>query len=465
MKTPSMTRRDFLSTSAKAGATLVGGSALASAVAACGGSPSTAATESKTIAVEIDEGQNALPFQWFSAGMKAKYGVSTKIEGLPFVGQYAQIVAAMVSHSSAYDVLVFPPQMLGDFVAKGFLRKLTDYGPASAFDLCDILPAYRTQMTRNGDLYAAMYDGDTLMLTYRRDIFERAGITAPPSTWEEYLAVAKELHHPPTQYGNAYLGQRGFCYAWFFNIYAALGGSWFDSNMEPAFVNDTGVRALEMLVELGKYAPPQELNIGYPQLNEAYLNGSTAMVIQWDDLPLKTENPAVSKVVGKSGFAPCPQRTYMPYSRVMGISAYSASPHNSWKVIQYMNSAAVSVRDVYDPNCGEDPFRYSALDPSLVLTHTGQPSMSSGQAAAYVGAIKACLSAGYPELSIPGAPRYLDQLDLYVNKAIAGSATPAQALQSAAAAWNGITQSQGRSSQERAYQAWVQSQRAVGLAI
>ncbi|HUY61609.1 MAG TPA: hypothetical protein VMW49_07000, partial [Candidatus Dormibacteraeota bacterium] len=129
MKTPIMTRRDFLSTSAKAGATLVGGPALASAAAACGISPGSATTESKTIAVEIDEGQNALPFQWFNSGLKAKYGVTTKIEGLPFVGQYAQIVAAMVSHSSAYDVLVFPPQMLGDFVAKGFLRKLTDYGP------------------------------------------------------------------------------------------------------------------------------------------------------------------------------------------------------------------------------------------------------------------------------------------------------------------------------------------------
>lgn len=464
METPRITRRRFLAGGVTAGATLVGSSALASLAAT---SPVSARllprSESSTITVEIDEGQNALPFQWFNEAMHKAVGVSTTTDGLPFLGQYALIVAALISHSSAYDVLVFPPQMLGEFVAKGFLRKLTDFGPASAFDLGDILPAYRPQISRNGDLFAAMYDGDTLMTTYRLDIFERAGIKLPPTTWDEFLAVAKELHHPPHQYGNAFLGQRGFCYAWFFNIYAGYGGAWFDSNMKPAFSSDAGVKALELLVELGRYAPPEELNIGYPQLNEVYLNGSTAMVIQWDDLPLKTEDPALSKVVGKSGFASCPQRTYMPYSRVMAISAYSNNPHNAWKAIQFMDRSAVAGRDVYDPACGEDPFRYSMLHPDLVKSHTGKPSMSPVQATRYVNAIKDCLEAGYPELSIPGAPRYLDQLDLYVNKALAGQMKPGAALRAAAASWDSITDSYGRSSQEAAYKAWAASQGAVGL--
>ena len=461
----SISRREFLSGGAKGGAALLlGGGALGSVLEACGSSPSTSSAESKTIAVEIDEGQNAEPFLWFNSGMKAKFGVQTNIIGLPFVGQYEKIVAELVARSNVYDVLVFPPYFMGDFVAKGFLSKLTDFGPESAFDLADVMPAYRDPyLKRNGELYAANYDGDVLQVTYRKDIFAKHGISSPPTTWDGYLAVSKELHHPPHTYGNAFYGQRGFCYAWFANIFAAYGGKWFDSSMNPQISTDAGVRALEMLLELNRYAPPNELGIGYPQLNQVYLNGSTAMVVQWDDLALKAENPQMSKVVGLNGYAPCPVRSYMPYSRVMAISAFSSNPHNSWKVIQYMNSSAVSIKDVYDPGCGEDPFRYSQLNPAAVKNHLGQPTMSPTQATEYVNAIKGCVAEGYPELSIPGAFHYLDTLDLFVNEALAGSMSPYQALQGAVSEWSAITGSLGQSSQVAAYQAWIQSFAAAGV--
>lgn len=455
-----VSRRDFLSRTAKTSAALALGSAFSGFLEGCGSSGSK---ESSVIAVEIDEGQNALPFQWFNPDMKKKFGVTTKILGLPFVGQYEKIVSELVTKSSVYDVLVFPPQFLGDFVAKGFLRPLTDYGKVSDFNLSDIIPAYRDPyMKRNGKYYAATYDGDILQVTYRKDLFDAAGLK-PATTWDEFVALAKELHKPPAQYGNAFLAARGFCYAWFINIFAGLGGHWFTSDMKAGFNSDAGVKALETLVTLKQYAPPNILQIGYPELNTAYLNGSTAMVIQWDDLAMKAEDPSLSKVVGKNAYAGCPVRTYMPYSRVMAISAYSKNPNNSFKVIQYMDSYDASVRENYDPKCGEDPFRYSTLKPSLVKDHTGKPTMPPAQAKSYVDGIRSSLVTGYPELSIPGAPRYLDTLDLRVNQALAGSSTPAQAIKAAAAAWDKITNSLGQSNQQKAYQDWIASFHAAGV--
>lgn len=462
-----ISRRRFLADGAKVGAAVAMGGALAATLDACTSSPSassSAGAGSGTVAVEIDEGQNALPFQWFNPAMQTKFGATTKIIGLPFVGQYEKIVAEMVTRSSVYDVLVFPPQMLGDFVSNGFLTPLSDLGKESDFNLSDVLPAYRDPNSRrNGKLYTAMYDGDILQVAYRKDLFDAAGITQAPQTWDDYLNVAKELHKPPTQYGNAFYGQRGFCYAWFMNVFAALGGKWFTPDMKPGINGDQGVQALQMLVELAKYAPPNILQIGYPQLNEAYLNGSTAMVVQWDDLALKAEDPTQSKVVGKNVYAPCPVRNYMPYSRVMAVSAFSKNQQNAYKVIQYMNSADVSVKDVYDPKCGEDPFRESQLDPSKVKDHLGNPSMPSAQAQSYVSAIKSCLTTGYPELSIPGAPRYLDILDLLVNEALAGSLTPSQALTQCASEWESITSSLGQSNQVAAYADWVNSFHQAGI--
>ena len=464
MANPMVNRRQFMAGSAKVGGAIaLGGASLAALLEACQSS-SGGSAEASTIAVEVDEGQNANPFQWFNGAMNSKFGVQTKSVGLPFVGQYEKIVSEMITRSSVYDVMVFPPQMLGDFAAKGFLAPLDDLLNVSDLNMPDILPAYRDPgMKRNGKIYAAPYDGDILQLAYRTDIFQKAGIASPPTTWDEFVAIAKQLHNPPNQYGNAFYGQRGFCYAWFINIFAANGGRWFDDSMNAGIASDAGVKALETLVELKKYAPPNILGIGYPELNEAYLSGKTAMVIQWDDLALKAEDATKSKVVGLNAYAACPVRSYMPYSRVMAVSAYSQNPHNSAKVVQFMSSSPIQAQFDYDPNCGEDPCRLSVLDPSLVKDHTGNPTMPATQAASYVSAIKTGLQAGYPELSITGAPRYLDILDLKINEALAGSSSPSDALKSAAGEWDSITGSLGKDGQLAAYHDWIQALSTAGV--
>src|SRR5260370_38983914 len=132
--------------------------------------------------------------------------------------------------------------------------------------------------------------------------------------------------------------------------------------MKPGIAGDEGVKALETLIQLKQYAPPNILQIGYPELNEAYLNGSTAMVIQWNDLALKAEDSSKSKSVGMNGYAPSPVRNYMPYSRIFAISAYTSNPHTSYKLLQYMKRSEDSIKHVDYPTCGEDAFRTAPFD-------------------------------------------------------------------------------------------------------
>ena len=428
-----------------------------------------------TLNIEVDAGQNELPFRWNAAALKTHFGFDSKLLSLPFVGQYEKLVTELTARSSIYDVLVFPPYFLGDFVALGFLRELDPYFHLLDPKLADYLPVYRDPVIkRAGKTYALMYDGDLLQLTYRTDLFadpkEKAAFQqkyghdlAVPTTWDEFMHVAEFFTRPPNLYGTAFYAARGFCYAWFINIFAGLDGHWFEADMKPGIDSDTGVRALTMLVDMKKFAPPNILQVDYPTLNEVFLNGSTAMVVQWDDLALKVENPSMSKVVGKGGFAPCPVRSYMPYSRVMAVSAFSKHPAEAYKLISYMQQPNVGITYVYDPECGEDPYRESYLNPTAVKNHTGQPTMSPEAAKSYVDAIRAGLEAGYPELSIPGGPRYIDILDLYVNQALAGSLSPKAALSACANEWASITEAEGKPDQQKAYSAWIDSFKQVGL--
>lgn len=466
-----LSRRNVL----RGGAALTGGLAGASML---GGTLfPRAAHAATTVNVEIDAGQNANPFHWEAEAIKQKYGLDLKLIGLPFVGQYEKLVSELTARSSAYDLLVFPPYFLGDFVALGFLRDLDQYKKVADPQLDDYLPVYRDPVVkRNGKLYALMYDGDNLQITYRTDLFgdpnEQKNFKAkynwdlaPPKNWDQFMQIAEFFTRPPNLFGTAFYAQRGFCYAWFINIFAGLGGRWFSDDMKPGINSDAGVKALEILVKQIQYSPPNILQIGYPELNEAFLNGSTAMVVQWNDLALKVEDAKMSKVVGKAAYAPCPVRTYMPYSRVMAVSAFSKRPEDAYKVAVHMDAPDVGVKFFYDSDCGEDPYRVSSLTPEAATkNHEGKPALPPAQAKSYVDAIKDALKDGYPELSIPGAPRYLDILDLYVSQALAGSLQPKAALDAAANEWNSITQAEDPDSQKKAYAAWVKSFRDVGLA-
>ena len=436
-----------------------------------------AAHAATTVNVEIDAGQNEAPFQWQADAIRKKFGVDLKLVGLPFVGQYEKLVSELTARSSAYDLLVFPPYFLGDFVALGFLRELDQYKHLADPQFGDYLPVYRDPVIkRSGKTYALMYDGDSLQVTYRTDLFndptEQKNFKAkygwdlaPVKNWDQFMQIAEFFTRPPKLYGTAFYAQRGFCYAWFVNIFAGMGGRWFTDDMKPGINSETGVKALEMLVKQKEFAPPNILQIGYPELNDAFLSGSTAMVVQWNDLALKVGDPKMSKVVGKGGYAACPARTYMPYSRVMAVSAFSKKPQDAYKVAAHMQMPDVDVTYFYDSQCGEDPYRKSALNwEAATKNHEGKPALDPASAKSYVAAIEAGLKDGYPELSIPGAPRYLDILDLYVSQALAGSLKPKAALDAAAAEWSNITQAEDVDSQKTAYAAGVKSFKDVGLA-
>jgi multiple sugar transport system substrate-binding protein len=396
--------------------------------------------------------------------------------GLPFVGQYEKLVSELTARSSAYDLLVFPPNFLGDFVALGFLRELDPYFHLLNPELDDYMPVYRDPVIkRNGKTYALMYDGDLLQVTYRTDLFndptEQKNFKAkygwdlaPATDWDQFMQISEFFTRPTNLYGTAFYAARGFCYGWFANIFAGLGGRWFSDDMKPGINTDAGVKALEMLVKMKDYAVPNILQIDYPALNEVFLNGSTAMVVQWDDLALKVGNPQMSKVVGKASFAPCPKRSLLLYSRVMAVSAFSRNPEDAYRVAAYMQLPDVSIKYVYDSECGQDPYRLSQLKAEAATkNHTGGPALDATSAKSYVDAIREGLKTGYPELAIPGAPRYLDILDLYVSQALAGTLKPKAALDATAHEWDSITQAEDPDRQKAAYAAWVKSFKDAGV--
>jgi len=443
-----------------------------------------------TITVAGDSIQSVEPFIWFAPAIKKKFGITVKSVGLPFDTFYQALQNDIVSGTGAYDVLSYPPRFNGDLAAAGDLVNLDSYASQWDPNLSDVFPVYRDLYDKwNGHLIALTFDGDRLELYYRKDLFDNAAEKAafktqfgydlaPPQTWDQYLDVAKFFTRKAgsdlaggklTQpfYGLAEITRLPDNFDWFLNRFAAYGGVYFNAQMQPQLDTAAGKSALTNFISAVKYGPPGILNFEYPESFAAYLQGQTAMCIQWTDVAKSAEDPSSSKVVGKTGYAQIPgapgpngqivHRSTLAYSRVDAISKLSKNPEAAYRVIQFMSQPDVALAYTTEPNAGIDPFRPSTYsDPSKWVEHW--PTVND-----YIANNKLSIINGYPELTIPGAYRYDQALGQHVAKALAGQETVDQALQGATSDWNAITDDLGRDGQVGFWKQQLEDWKTLGL--
>ena len=83
-------------------------------------------------------------------------------------------------------------------------------------------------------------------------------------------------------------------------------GDYFDSNFNPIFNNEAGIKATKDYVELRKYAPIGVENFEFTEVQTALATGLVAMADQWCLAGPDLENPEKSQVAGKLGYSLMP---------------------------------------------------------------------------------------------------------------------------------------------------------------
>jgi multiple sugar transport system substrate-binding protein len=148
---------------------------------------------------------------------------------------------------------------------------LDDYGKATEFFSFD------------GKLYVLPSEGDTAWLWYRKDLFEKAGLT-PPETWDEFLAAAQALNDPDNGLYGAVIGAKPDEAWWDFMYYIfGMGGELLNPDNTVAINDPAGVAALTFYANLLKegLVPPDVSTYGYVEILEALSTGKAAMGIEW----------------------------------------------------------------------------------------------------------------------------------------------------------------------------------------
>jgi multiple sugar transport system substrate-binding protein len=169
--------------------------------------------------------------------------------------------------------------------------------------IADLPQSSLNASTWSGEVVGCPTALSLLTLHYNTEHFARAGITDPPTTWDELKSVAQELTGNG-QYGwlsnyGAPGGVGGTASYWMTYLQQA-GGHMYDGDGMPEFAGEPGVDALQLMIDLMPFTHPGGMtNMGIVDATNAFLSGEASMMMNWPFMwQSMQQSPAISRKVG-----------------------------------------------------------------------------------------------------------------------------------------------------------------------
>jgi multiple sugar transport system substrate-binding protein len=185
-------------------------------------------------------------------------------------------------------------------------------------------------------------------LYYNRKMFADAGVTAPPKTLDEFLAVSKKVSALPGKYGYCLRGGAGGVNGWLmFGALTTGDDTFFRPDGTSTFTDPGWIRGFNVLADLYKagLAPKDSINWGYNDVVSGFYSGVCSMIDNDPDALIAIASrmkpdeygiaPWMKGVGGKS----------FPTIGYGGWAMFANSKHKDldWKLIATLDSPAGSL--------------------------------------------------------------------------------------------------------------------------
>ena len=340
-------------------------------------------------------------------------GINIKIKPVDFDTLVQKINLDFIAQAGQYQIVyVDPYQTLNRFY--DYLEILNPYNENEQMPhlqgFMDDFLEYQTEAISyfegNDNVYTIPFDSTTLILFYRKDIFEKyadqfyqeKGYDWTPGTkdftWERYIETARwideNVSNAEVSFGSGAMAQEHnsiFCE--FANILAAYGGDFFhDAHINTlgrksfeniGVLDEAFIKALDVYKDMVNASAPESVNWNWTDSANAFRNGETAMMLNWDENYPYLNDSVYSSVAGKVGCA------ILPYGDVrsaniyggsgIGINKYASEEekHAAWLYIVWATSKQMQLDILINPEGGNLPTRMSVYEePAIKQAISGE---------------------------------------------------------------------------------------------
>ncbi len=260
---------------------------------------------------------------------EAETGIKVNVIQEPWGSFYDRMAAEWAAQGDAYDMVVGDSQWIGQAVEQGHYLDLTSFMNENNITE-SVTPAtlqfYGEYPSGSGTYYAYPTEGDAVGWAYRKDLFENPDNMAAfeakygyplavPTTWAQLRDIAEFFTRPDdnlygvgvyTQidYDGLTMGYETAMFSWGVNW-------WGDGYGVLDVVNsDKAVEALDFYKSLYQFAPPGTNNAFYAEMNDVFINGQAAMIMNYFAFFPALANPGVNPFAESTGFFATPEGPY-----------------------------------------------------------------------------------------------------------------------------------------------------------
>lgn len=370
------------------------------------------------------------------ADFEKETGAKVEVEVVPYDQIQTKAILDAQSGTNNYDVIQYWYTSVGALAEAGAIEDITDWVDGDdAIDAPDFIQSIFGPYTQyDGKTYGLPIDGDTHVLFYNKEIFDRVGVEVP-TTWDEYVQVAKtitEAEKANGVYGSAILGAKSAFNigSTFFNRLATMSPDPIDSQM-PQLNTPAAVEAAQSMLDAAPYALPSPLEIGFEQALPQFLSGNVAMIEFWTDLGVFAQDPAQSKIVDKWGVAPLPVGPEGKVSGAlnagwaMGVSPNAPDQDLAKQFVAFASSKETNEKLITTTGSGVDPIRTSTLESEKYKAFAPEVSAVAAQV----------LPNAQSWPTSPNAPQMIQSLSDNLALMLQGSLTAQQAMDQTWDAW------------------------------
>ena len=259
-----------------------------------------------------------------------------------------RVTTDIATKGGSFDVMTIGAYETPIWGKQGWLLPLDDLGDDYGYD--DIVPQVKAGLSVGGKLYSAPFYAESSMTFYRKDLFEKAGLTMPAdgATYQQITEFADKLTDKKAGvYGICLRGKPGWGenMAFLTSAANAFGGEWFNMQWQPQLTSAPWKNTINWYLDILKRdGPPGATANGYNENRALFSTGKCAMWIDATVTAGYLYDPKQSQVADKVAFAPSPKTDQNPkasgwsWAWALGIPAGSKQADAAKKFVKWATS-------------------------------------------------------------------------------------------------------------------------------
>ncbi len=220
-----------------------------------------------------------------------------------------RLTTDIATKGGQFDVMTIGAYETPIWGKQGWLTTLDDLG--DDYDYKDIIPQVKDALSVDGKLYSVPFYAESSFTYYRKDLFEKAGLTMPEKpTYDQIAQFAGKLTDKKAgTYGICLRGKPGWGenMAFLGTAVNAFGGEWFNEKWQPQLTTQPWKQAIDWYLNvMKKDGPPGPTANGFNENQALFATGKCAMWIDATSGAGRIYDPKQSQVADKTGFTASP---------------------------------------------------------------------------------------------------------------------------------------------------------------